>query len=109
VERAFRVFVQEAPERGEEDRRVPVFASLAGGAEVVHQHLADLGRTPLTVEQLAGDRRRFDLGHMLVLHDRSDLVGVEPAHGDAVFDGNHLCGLPVGAPTRLQVELVGRE
>jgi len=90
VKRAFGVLVQEPPEGREKNGGVTVIAASSGGAEVVYEHLADLAGAALPVEQFASDRRRLDLGHVLVLHDRVDLVGVESAHRNAVLDRDHV-------------------
>src|SRR3954469_15444703 len=58
-------------------------------ADVVNEHVSDVFRSVLAVEQRSAEHNRYSIGNMLVLGNGVNLVRREIAKADQVFETDH--------------------
>ena len=80
---------QEMPERANEVARTRDGAVLDGRTHLVHDDITDLLGAVFAAKQLGSKRGGNDVGHVLMLADRPNLLGAQVAEAKAVFQCYH--------------------
>jgi hypothetical protein len=89
AQRGIRVLVKEVPQRRDE---VPGMRNIVPAnrcTDVIDEHVPDVVRSVLAVEQRSAEHHRYSIGNMLVLGNGVNLVRREIAKADQVFETDH--------------------
>jgi len=89
AQRGIRVLVKEVPQRRDEVAGMRNIVPANRCRDVIDEHVSDVFRSVLAVEQRSAEHNRYSIGYMLVLGNGVNLVGREIAKADQVFETDH--------------------